>query len=651
MSLLNRLLISVSLVIICILAGMVALSVNSARSYLRDQLLVSTENTATSMAITLSQPSNQDPSTRQLLLTALYDSGQFKLVRLGDSQGKTVFLRDDSSDSGPSVPAWFDRVVALHAPVSTRQVSSGWAQSGELTLQLDPSFAVRTLWNNATQVIMLVLLVGFAWVAFAIVLVRWFKRSLETEIQQRLVRVKTDPVRTPDDRVSIPELETVGSLVSDFRERVLATEHALTEQLESLSLELNSDDVTGLPNRRYFINALHEALQGQASGTGKLGHVLVLRLRDLAWLSRSTSRAEVDDWLKGVAKALSDDLGEYQSQGAMIGRLNGSDFGVLLPGVAGPVATRIAQELRQRVSMFPSPVRHKPGLRWAIALADYLPGNDVGSVLARLDYRLMRAESAGGQNAIEYSSHGDVADSSAHGGEQWRTLLQQALAENRMTLSIEKRNYANGSHVQISEAYLQLSERDDPASVMSAYLFMPPAARVGLSGACDLRSIRLALVHLKQTAETDLVVRVSGASLLDRQFNNDLRQLLHDVGAGMQGALKCLILEIDAQNLVMCALETREFCKLAAEFGIRVGIRRLGQRPDALMVLQMAKFHYLKLGGEFIKHLATSMGASHFVSAVIETAHDLSIRVYVEDVNDSQTLSLLRSKGAYVCLD
>lgn len=653
MSLLNRLLLSVSVVILCILVGMVALSVNSARSYLLDQLLVSTENTATSMALTLSQPSNQDPTTRELLLAGLYDSGQFRMLKLNSHTGDAVFVRDDSLDLVGTTPHWFERLVALQAPVSVRQVSSGWEQAGELVVQLDSSYAVQQLWGNATKVAGFVLLVGCAWFLFAVVLVRWFKRALESEIQRRLSSVASANGANTDSGSSLPELETVGSLVSDFRERVQATEYQLNEQLESLSVELNSDEITGLPNRRYFINALKEALAGQSHppGSGKVGHVLILRLRDLAWLSRFASRSEVDDWLKAIADALSDDLQDYQANGVILGRLNGSDFGVLLPGVAGPVATRIAQELRQRVSMFPSPVRHKPVMRWAIALADYLPGTDVGSLLARLDYRLMRAESAGGQNAIEYSSHGDVSDSVAQGGEQWRSLLEQALADNRMSLSIEKRIYANGTQAEIAEAYLQLHDKENPALVMSAYLFMPPAARVGLSGACDLRSIRLALVRLKQSADGDLIVRVSGASLLDGRFHEDLRLLLSDSSVATSGALKQLVVEIDAQTLIMCAAETRDFCKLASEHGMRVGIRRLGQRPDALMVLQMAKFHYVKLGGEFIKHLATSLGASHFVSAVIDTSHALGIRVYVEDVNDSQTLSLLRAKGAYVRLD
>lgn len=653
MSLLNRLLLSVSVVILCILVGMVALSVNSARSYLLDQLLVSTENTATSMALTLSQPSNQDPITRELLLAGLYDSGQFRVLKLSGPSGDAMFLRDDALDIASVVPAWFDRIVALQAPVSVRQVTSGWEQAGQLSVQLDATYAVQQLWNNATNVALFVLLIGVGWFLFAVGLVRWFRRALESEIQRRLSSSASPTGEQTGPGTSLPELETVGSLVSDFRERVQATEYHLNEQLESLSLELNSDEVTGLPNRRYFMNALKEAMTAQslAPGAGRIGHVLILRFRDLAWLSRSASRSEVDDWLKAVAAALSDDLADYQSEGALLGRLNGSDFGVLLPGVAGPVATRIAQELRQRVSMFPSPVRHKPVMRWAIALADYLPGTDVGALLARLDYRLMRAESAGGQNAIEYSSHGDVSDSVSQGGEQWRSLLEQGLADNRMTLSIEKRIYANGAQVEIAEAYLQLHDQHGSQATMSAYLFMPPAARVGLSGACDLRSIRLAIVTLKQGSDCDIIVRVSGASLLDNRFHQDLRQLLGDPSVATSDVLRQLILEIDAQTLIMCANETRDFCKLLGEHGIRVGIRRLGQRPDALMVLQMAKFHYVKLGGEFIKHLATSLGASHFVSAVIETSHALGIRVYVEDVNDSQTLSLLRAKGAYVRLD
>lgn len=655
MSLLNRLLISVSVVIMCVLIGTVALSVNSARSYLLDQLLVNTENTATSMALTLSQPSNQSASTRELLLSALYDSGQFSLVRLEDPRGNVLFLRDEPVPVTTRVPEWFRAIAGIEAPVSVRQVSSGWEQSGQLSLKLDATYAYEALWSGAVKVLILVLLAGLGWALFAVALMRWFKKILAAEIQRNLT-VSSSPDQgqiAPASTTSLAELDVVGTLVSDFRERVQATEYELNERLESLNLELNSDEVTGLPNRRYFINALRASLMVDTADAHKkkLGHVLIIRFRDLAELSRSATRSEVDDWLKGVATALSNDLSEYQIPEAIIGRLNGSDFAVLLPGVSGPVATRIAQQLRQRVSMYPSPVRYKPVLRWAIALADYLPGQDVGSVLARLDYRLMRAESAGSVGAIEYSSQADVADSLAQGGEQWRGLLASALDQDRLEVSVEKHIYANGRQLTLYEAYLQLRENNSGQNLMSAYLFMPPAARVGLAGACDLRSIRLGLEQLRPRSDGDLVVRVSGASLLDSDFLDGLRRLFATLSPTDMAVLQRLILEIDAQNLIMCAAQTRELCRLASEFSVRVGIRRLGQRPDALMVLHMAKFHYVKLGGEFIKHLATSLGAGHFVSAVIDTAHALGVRVYIEDVNDSQTLSMLRSKGAYVRLD
>ena len=77
MSLLKQLLLSVSCAILAILVGTLWFSVDSARQYLSSQLQAQAESAATSLALTLSQPSNQDPVTQELLIAALYDTGQF----------------------------------------------------------------------------------------------------------------------------------------------------------------------------------------------------------------------------------------------------------------------------------------------------------------------------------------------------------------------------------------------------------------------------------------------------------------------------------------------------------------------------------------------------------------------------------------------
>ena len=92
MSILRRLLLSITLAIIVILAGTLAFSINAAREYLAGQLQTQAEDAAVSLALTLSQQSNQDPTTQELLVSALFDGGHFEHVQLSDPDGNVLSL-------------------------------------------------------------------------------------------------------------------------------------------------------------------------------------------------------------------------------------------------------------------------------------------------------------------------------------------------------------------------------------------------------------------------------------------------------------------------------------------------------------------------------------------------------------------------------
>ena len=106
MSLLKQLLISVTVAIVAILIGTLAFSIGAARQYLDGQLQSESENAASSLALSLSQPANQDPVTQELLMMALFDGGQFKLIRLASPEGETLFERRRDKDiTDSSAPA------------------------------------------------------------------------------------------------------------------------------------------------------------------------------------------------------------------------------------------------------------------------------------------------------------------------------------------------------------------------------------------------------------------------------------------------------------------------------------------------------------------------------------------------------------------
>ena len=148
MSLLKQLLLSVSLAILIILGGTLWLSVDSARSYLNTQLQAQTDSAATSLALTLSQPSNQDPVTQELIIMAQFDSGQFSRIALHDPAGVSLLNRQTEGDSKGDAPQWFTRLLPVLVAESAAQVSDGWRQVGQVYLQADATYARDTLWHR-----------------------------------------------------------------------------------------------------------------------------------------------------------------------------------------------------------------------------------------------------------------------------------------------------------------------------------------------------------------------------------------------------------------------------------------------------------------------------------------------------------------------
>src|SRR5690606_40388849 len=65
MSVIKRFLISVAVAMLIVLAGLFMMSVDGARKHLETQLQIQSSNVATTLAIALSQPSNQLPASQE----------------------------------------------------------------------------------------------------------------------------------------------------------------------------------------------------------------------------------------------------------------------------------------------------------------------------------------------------------------------------------------------------------------------------------------------------------------------------------------------------------------------------------------------------------------------------------------------------------
>ncbi len=673
MSLLKQLLLSVTVAILVILVGTLMFSIGGARNYLNAQLQAQSENAASSLALSLSQTANQDPVTRALLMSALFDSGQFRDVRLAGPDGNALFHRQVSESAVSSVPAWFSDWLPLQATTAVRAVSDGWRQAGEVSVTADDRYARESLWGTSVRVFMLVLGAGILWAIFAIFLIRWLRKALKNEISTQLRAIAEDAPASSGESAKgahIKELEQVKQVIASVRERVRATSDEQNRHIETLEVELNTDPVTGAANRKYFLNELRKALSGalepsdpaaidglkeRGSASGSLasvanegsGHVLVFRQRDLGAINALHDRNEADVWLRNLGKAVLQvlkDEADAERPAPQLARLNGSDFVVLLPGYDGPGTTDLIERLRQTLDTLRIRTADDRLCRWSYALTDYGPGCDVGGVLSRLDHGLMRAENAG-HDEVEYiaeSEYLSVAPRGSGGEMAWKELIQSGLAESRIELNVQRSVYRYDDVQDRYEALLVLRDPHDLRTV-SGYLFMPPAVRLGLSGQCDLRAVALGMQWLESNPGV-LVIRVSLASLLQPHFLLQLEETLA-VGAGRPENMRRLLMEIDAHGFVAYQEELEAFCVVVARAGVAVGVRRLAEQPTALLRLHKVPIRYVKLGGELISELLQSPGATQLIVAITDVAIAQGVKVYAHDVPNAATAALLQEYG------
>lgn len=622
MSLLKQLLISVSLAIVLILAGIVWLSMDSARAYLNTQLQAQTDSAATSLALTLSQPTNQDPVIQELIIMAQFDSGQFSQISLSDVEGVPLFQRQVTTTQNGVAPEWFSRIFPVVIAESAAQVSDGWRQIGQLYLQADATYARDTLWRSFVGMVAWVVGAGALWAIFVLFLIRWLRRVLHKEVAQQLQNLSTrEPLSNHKKKATFSELNEVTAAIASARQNILLTTEEQNAKIEQLEIELNQDPVTGLVNRKYFINELRLRLEQHPPGW-----LFIFRQRDLAEINRVMTRAHVDEWLRSLSQQLQQLIQAYQpASQVIVARLNGSDF-VMLADLKEEALSALIAGVQKTLYQQRIQLPNGDFCRWAMAQTDYLPGQSLNHVLGRLDQALMRAESAGHQ-AIEVltSEQVDSQIDQFKGGEtQWRTLIQEALLQNGFGLEV---NPIRLQGKQWHEATLLLQPTHEPAQTLSGYQFMPVATRLGLSGACDLRAMELALSWLDTHPDQRLIMRVSLSSITQTDFSEQAKKRLV---AATLATKKRLAVELDVYAFKSEPVRVADFAQVLYEHHVDLGVRRLLSLPRVLLDLQTFHVDYARVFAADIDELSVKIGGEVLLRSLLDISAQIDLTVVVD---------------------
>ena len=207
----------------------------------------------------------------------------------------------------------------------------------------------------------------------------------------RTVHIQFIPIRTPQG-------ESLGRLwiARDVTER--------RRHEQTLKQLASTDTLTGLANRRAFMERLEPECARQASG-GHGGMVLMLDLDHFKRVNDTWGHATGDVVLVHLARMLKGNLLRSHD---LAGRLGGEEYAVLLPGTTAQEATAIGERLRRALEQ--SPIRAGDGTSFQVTMSIGVAPlqGDAHATLAQADAALYEAKNTG-RNKVVLAQAADAA--------------------------------------------------------------------------------------------------------------------------------------------------------------------------------------------------------------------------------------------------
>jgi len=607
------------------LTGSLLVSMLSARAYLESQLSIKNTDNATALALSLSQ-SNPDEVTVELVVASLFDGGHYELVRVTNPLGKTMSERV-GSDTDLGAPAWFVRLLPIHAQAGQAQISNGWKQFGSVTLVSQSRFAYAALWKSAQEMVMALSLAGLAGGYMATLVLRRLRRPLNAVIDQ--AQAITERRFVTMEEPAVPELKKLASAMNITVARLKTMFDDEAKRLEVVRREANCDTLTGLANRSNFMARLRDTVQAEHAAGGA---VFIARVANLATVNQSLGRKDTDELLQAFGRGLVAIAQRYPD--ALAARLNGADFAMLVPELEAPqkVAEQLFQALTQEASAY---LQERPST-W-LGCGHFPPGVETDTILAHVDMAVAAVEAIGLSGMKVIDLH--VADDSPKTTDEWSKLIHKALEHKWVRLVSFPVMSLQGRLVH-RECPLRLMF-DERGEWQPAGKFLPVAERLKLTPQLDLAAVALGLDELESTPQlAGLAINLSASSIQLPGFRADLHKLLKRRSGSAR-----LWLEVAESGALAHFDAFKALCVDLRGVGCKLGLEHFGRQFSEIGRLHDLGLDYIKVDGSFVRGLDGNVGNQAFLKGLSTIAHSIGLMVIAEGVTSAADLAALVAVG------
>jgi len=406
----------------------------------------------------------------------------------------------------------------------------------------------------------------------------------------------------------------------------------------ALSWQASHDALTGLINRREFDSRLQRALLSAQRGAGSYA-LLYIDLDQFKVINDTCGHQAGDRLLRDVTGLLQTRVRASDT----IARLGGDEFGVLLESCTPEQATRIAESVRQAIRDF----------RFVWASSTLSVGASIGivqiraetenvaSIMSAADIACYAAKDAGRNRIHVYDADG-VSD--RHREMHWVARVTRAAEDKRLELFFQPIvPLASGSQRAFHELTVRL--RADDGRLVPPSEFIPAAERYNVMSVIDRQVVIEAIELLRERLRRGLplpllAVNLSGTSLNEQSFVDFVLQSVGDPAIA-----SALCFEITETAAVTSLANTRYFmCELKGR-GCKFALDDFGSGVSSFVYLKTLPVDFLKIDGQFIRHVAEDAVNRSMVEAIGRVARSLNIATVAEWVETEAMLNELKRIG------
>jgi diguanylate cyclase (GGDEF)-like protein len=427
--------------------------------------------------------------------------------------------------------------------------------------------------------------------------------------------------------------------ISDIVEALETTASALSER-DAMLVELaNHDNLTGLYNRRRFVEELNVELANIAVH-GHTSALFFIDLDQFKYVNDTCGHAAGDRLIRKVA----DELSRSVRHTDVVARFGGDEFVILLcdsdRAAARSLADVILANMRRIAHVEEDRVFH---VHCSIGVTMVSESNvKPDDLIAEADIACREAKSAG-RNRLHFFERDSQSVERASADVGWMNKLRNAVDADSFELRFQPINRIDTGVTTHHEVLLRL--RGDDGKLLSPDAFLPSAVRFGLMSEIDLWAIRHAsqayAEHVVECPQLRLSINLSANAF----ENEDLARFVEAAFITNGVPPKRIIFEITESLAVRRPRHVERQISQLRDLGCKLALDDFGTGYSSFSYLQKLHFDYIKIDGAFVHDITNNPVDQKMIKLISEIGREANMQTIAEYVQDAESLELLGELG------